>query len=115
MEKFDDSCLNDAETFGFSYRVSALPMIVNGHAPKKIRLKKISLRVMNTKTLFVNDYRMEIPNYAYDTDSNGYTGDLSMNILGTQIETMEPLWSISSSEQLPVTILSVTTEGRYLI
>jgi hypothetical protein len=115
LEKFDDSCLNDAENYGFSYRVSALPMIVNGHAPKKIRLKKISLRVMNTKTLFVNDYRMEIPNYAYDADSNGYTGDLSMNILGTQIETMEPLWSISSSEQLPVTILSVTTEGRYLI
>lgn len=115
LEKFDNSCLMDAGQYGFSYRVSALPMIVNGHAPKKIRLRKISLRVMNTKTLFVNDYRMEIPNYAYNEGSQGYTGDLSMNLLGVQCETMEPLWSISSSEQLPVTILSVTTEGKYLI
>lgn len=115
LEKFDNSCLMDAGQYGFSYRVSALPMIVNGHAPKKIRLRKISLRVMNTKTLFVNDYRMEIPNYAYNEGSQGYTGDLSMNLLGVQRETMEPLWSISSSEQLPVTILSVTTEGKYLI
>ena len=115
LEKFDNSYLNDAEQYGFSYHISALPMIVNGHAPKKIRLKKISLRVLNTKTLFVNGYRMEIPNYAYDENSNGYTGDLSMNILGTQFDTLEPLWSVSSSEQLPVTILSVTTEGRYLI
>lgn len=115
LEKFDNSCLMDAGQYGFSYRVSALPMIVNGHAPKKIRLRKISLRVMNTKTLFVNDYRMEIPNYVYNEGSQGYTGDLSMNLLGVQCETMEPLWSISSSEQLPVTILSVTTEGKYLI
>lgn len=115
LEKFDNSCLMDAGQYGFSYRVSALPMIVNGHAPKKIRLRKISLRVMNTKTLFVNDYRMEIPNYVYNEGSQGYTGDLSMNLLGVQRETMEPLWSISSSEQLPVTILSVTTEGKYLI
>ena len=115
LEKFDNSCLMDAGQYGFSYRVSALPMIVNGHAPKKIRLRKISLRVMNTKTLFVNDYRMEIPNYAYNEGSQGYTGDLSMNLLGIQRETIEPIWSISSSEQLPVTILSVTTEGKYLI
>ena len=90
-------------------------MIVNGHVPKKIRLHKISLRVMNTKTLFVNNYRMEIPNYVYNEESQGYTGDLSMNLLGVQRETIEPLWSISSNEQLPVTILSITTEGKYLI
>lgn len=115
LEKFDNSCLNDSGQYGFAYRVSALPMIVNGHAPKKIRLNKISLRVMNTKTLFVNNYRMEIPNYAYGETSQGYTGDLSMNLLGVQRETIEPLWSISSNEQLPVTILSITTEGKYLI
>ncbi len=115
LEKFDSSCLMDAGQYGFSCRISALPMLVNGHAPKKIRLRKISLRVMNTKTLFVNNYRMEIPNYAYNNDSNGYTGDLSMNLLGVQRKTIEATWSISSSEQLPVTILSVTTEGTYSI
>lgn len=115
LEKFDALCLNDAGQYGFSYTISALPMIVNGHAPKKIRLRKITLRVINTKTLFVNNYRMEIPNYAYDDNSDGYTGDLTMNLLGTQFDTIEPLWSVSSSEQLPATILSVTTEGQYLI
>ena len=115
LEKFDASCLNDSGQYGFSYCVSALPMIVNGHAPKKIRLRKLSLRVMNTKTLFVNNYRMEIPNWAYADNSKGYTGDLSINLLGVQRETIEPLWTISSSEQLPATILSVSTEGKYLI
>lgn len=115
LEKFDDTCLNDAEEYGFSYKISAFPMIVNGHAPKKIHLRKISLRVMNTKTLFVNNYRLEIPNYVYDENVDGYTGDLSMNLLGTQQDTIEPLWTLSSSEQLPATILSVTTEGQYSI
>lgn len=115
LEKFDSSCMNDSGEYSFSYKISALPMIVNGHAPKKIHIRKISLRVMDTKTLFVNGCRMEIPNYAYDSNSNGYTGDLTMNMLGTEFDTMKPLWSISSDEQLPATILSVTTEGQYLI
>lgn len=115
LEKFDDSCLDDAGQYNFSYKISALPMIVNGHTPKKIHLRKISLRVMKTKTLFVNNYRMEIPNYVYDENHDGYTGDLSMNSLGTLQNTIEPLWTISSSEQLPAIILSVTTEGDYLI
>lgn len=115
LEKFDDSLLNDAGQYDFSYVISAAPMIVKGHAPKKIRLRKISLRIKDTKTLFINGNRMELPNYIYDEDNNGYTGDVSMNLLGTQIETMNPLWSISSSEQLPATILSVTTDGTYVI
>lgn len=115
LEKFEDSNLNDAETYGFSYRVSAFPMIVNGHSPKKLRARKISLRVQDTKTLFVNDYRIEIPNDVYGLSNTGYNGDLSIDLLGYQFNTMEPLWSISSSEQLPTTILSVTVEGWYLI
>lgn len=115
LEKFDVSVLDDSGEYDFSYRISAFPMIVKGHAPKKIRLRKISLRVKDTKTLFVNDYRMEIPNYIYDESNDGFSGDLSMNLLGTQIDTMQPLWSVSSNEQLPATILSVTTEGNYLI
>ena len=115
LEKFDDTCLDDAGQYNFSYKISAFPMIVNGHCPKKLRAHKISLRVMNTKTLFVNNYRMEIPNWAYDENSAGYTGDLSMNLLGFQHNTIESLWTISSSEQLPATILSVTIDGWYLI
>ena len=115
LEKLDDSCLNDANQYSFSYQVSAFPMIMVGHNPKKIHARKISLRVKDTKTLFVNNHRMEIPNWAYQEDSAGYNGDLSMNLLGVQYDTMQPLWSISSSEQLPATILSVTIDGWYLI
>ena len=115
LEKFDDSCLDDAGQYDYSYKVSGFPIIINGHSPKKLRARKISLRVMNTKTLFVNNYRMEIPNSIYDNNSHGYNGDLSMNMLGVQYDTMQPLWSVSSNEQLPATILSVTIDGWYLI
>ncbi|MBR0212212.1 MAG: hypothetical protein IJQ55_01270, partial [Alphaproteobacteria bacterium] len=115
LEKFDNTKLNDADSYGFAYKVSAFPMIVNGHSPKKIRTRKVSVRVMKTKTLFINNYRAEIPNWAYEENSSGYTGDLSMNLLGTQQETLEPLWTLSSSEQLPATILSVSIDGWYLI
>ena len=115
LEKFDDTCLSDAGTYGFSYRISAFPMIVNGHCPKKIRIRKVSLRVMNTKTLFINEQRIEIPNLVYTDDNPGYSGDLSVNMLGTQNETMKALWSLSSSEQLPATILSISVDGWYSI
>ena len=115
LEKFDDTCKCDATIYDFEYKISAFPMIVNNHAPKKIRARKISMRVINTKTVFINNYRVEIPNAAYDIDSPGYSGDLSMNLLGYQINTMEPLWTISSNEQMDATILSVTVDGWYLI
>ena len=73
------------------------------------------MRVINTKTLFVNGYRVEIPNDAFADNSSGYSGDLSINLLGTDNDTLKPLWTISSSEQLPATILSVTTDGTYVI
>jgi len=115
LEKFDDTCLNDAEQYNFSYEISAFPIIINGHCPKKLRARKISLRVINTKTLFINGHRMEIPNWAYDANSAGYMGDLSMNLSGFEYDTIQSLWSISSTEQLPATILSVTIDGWYLI
>lgn len=115
LEKFDESYLNDAETHGFSYKISAFPIIINGHSPKKLRARKISVRVINTKTLFINGYRVELPNQVFSDDNPGYSGDLSVNLLGTENDTMKPLWTISSSEQLPATILSVTIDGAYTI
>ncbi len=115
LEKFDKDYLVDCQTHNFSYKVSAFPMIVNNHNPKKIRTRKVSLRVINTKTVFINNYRVEIPNYVYEINHPGYSGDLSLNLLGCQISTIEPLWTLSSSEQLDATILSVTMDGWYLI
>jgi len=115
LEKFDDNCLSDATTYDFSYKISSFPFIVNGHCPKKVRIRKLLLRVMNTKTVFVNEQRVEIPNMVYTDDDPGYSGDLSVNIIGTEHDTMKSLWSISSSEQLPAIILSVSVDGWYLI
>ena len=115
LEKFDESCLVDATNNDFEYKISAMPLIVNGHIPKKIRVRKIIARIKDTKTLFVNGERMEIPDYVYSDDSNGFSGDLSMNLLGTEKNTMNPLWMLSSTEQLPATILSVSVEGWYEI
>ena len=115
LEKFDETCLSDAGTYGFSYRISAFPIIVNGHCPKKIRIRKVSLRVMNTKTVFVNEQRIEFPDSVYADNCAGYSGDLSFNLLGTERTTMQSLWSLSSSEQLPAIILSVTVDGYYQI
>jgi len=115
LEKFDDTCLNDASEYGFSYKISAFPTIINNHCPKKLRARKISVRMINTKTLYVNGYRMDIPNSAYSDESSGYSGDLTINLFGTETETMRPLWTISSNEQLPATILSVTVDGWYSI
>ena len=73
------------------------------------------MRVINTKTLFVNGKRVEIPNDVYDNNNPGYCGDLSINLLGTHFDVLQPLWTISSSEQLPATILSVKIDGTYSI
>lgn len=115
LEKFDKSCLSDAVNYNFSYTVSALPIIANGHCPKKIRIRKLSLRVMNTKAVFVNGRRVELPNDIYSNNNSGYSGDLFINLLGTEQNTMQSLWSLSSSEQLPATILSVSIDGWYQI
>ncbi len=115
LEKFDDTCLNDAGEYGFSYKISSFPMIINNHCPKKLRARKIMVRTINTKTLYVNGHRMDMPNSVYDNDNPGYTGDLTINLLGTENDTLKPLWTISSNEQLPATVLSVTVDGWYLI
>jgi len=81
LEKFDDTCLNDASEYGFSYKISAFPTIINNHCPKKLRARKISVRMINTKTLYVNGYRMDIPNSAYSDEIYGYIGYLKINLL----------------------------------
>lgn len=115
LEKFDETCLSDANDYDFSYQICGLPMIVNGHCPRKIRIRKISIRVRNTKSIFINGHRANIPDYFYSDDCDGYNGDLSMNILGTEQDTINFVWSLSSSEQLPATVLSVSLDGWYQI
>lgn len=116
IEKFSDIIMTDGlNEYGFSFTASAMPMMTEKHNPKKIRTKKIIARVLNTKSIFINGLRGGLPNDIYDVDSAGYTGDVSINFLGTSDNTTVPIWTISGSESLPLTVLSITVYGWYLI
>ena len=115
LERFSDDALNDADSYDFAYTAASLPLHASGHNVRTFRIRKISARILNTKTLFINGARVEFPNEIYALDSNGYTGDVSVNLLGTQHNGTVAPWVISSDEQFPATILSVSMSGSYMI
>ena len=115
LERFSDDALNDADSYDFAYTAASLPLHASGHNVRTFRIRKISARILNTKTLFINGTRVEFPNEIYALDSNGYTGDVSVNLLGTQHNGTVAPWVISSDEQFPATILSVSMSGSYMI
>lgn len=115
LEKFSADTLNDANKYDFSYTASALPLRASGHNAKTLRIRKISARVLNTKTIFINGKRAPLPNEIYKEDSTGYSGDIFINLLGSQHNCLKDPWTISSDEQLPTTILSVSIYGCYLV
>lgn len=115
LERFSDDALNDADSYDFAYTAASLPLHASGHNVRTFRIRKISARILNTKTLFINGTRVEFPNEIYASDSNGYTGDVSVNLLGTHHNGTVAPWVISSDEQFPATILSVSMSGSYMV
>jgi len=115
LEKFSDTALVDGGQYAFSFTAASLPMRAGGHNPRKIKLRKISARVMDTKTLFINGTRAVLPNAVYAVGAPGYNGDVSIGVLGTCRDTIAPTWEISSDESLPATVLSVTLDGWYTV
>lgn len=115
IEKFSDTAVIDCGEYGFSFCASALPMHASGHNPRQIRIRKIGVRVLNTKSIFINGERAALPNEVYSADSNGYSGDVVINMLGMQRNCIDAPWKIHGSDSLPVTVLSVTTYGYYTI
>lgn len=115
LEKFDRNTMCDAGDNGFAYCAAALPLRASGHGCARIRLRKISARVINTKSLFINNTRAVLPNRIYDDATNGYSGDVSITMLGTQYDGIAAPWQIGGNESLPATVLSVTMHGRYTV
>ncbi|MDR1337911.1 MAG: hypothetical protein LBJ73_02690 [Rickettsiales bacterium] len=113
IEKFSADSMTDGDDCGFSYQAAGLPLLSGKHAPNKIRLRKLTARVLNTKSLFINGFRAPLPNEVYGADSPGYSGDVSINLLGTCADAIKPLWKIEGAEPLPATVLSVTMNGIY--
>lgn len=115
LERFSDTATVDAGQYGFSFTAAALPLRAGGHNPKKLRIRKISARVLDTKSLFINGARVRLPNSVYADGAPGYSGDVSINILGTRGDTISPMWRLHGSEPYNATILSVTMHGWYSI
>ncbi len=115
LEKFSDSAFIDSNDYTYSVRITGLPLKTSGHNAKHVRIKKITARVMNTKTLKINNKSVVFPNEIYDNNHIGYSGDVSLNFLGTDTDFVDLPWMLSCDDSLPLKILSVTIYGRYQI
>lgn len=115
LERFDDNTMIDAGEYPYTVCARGLPLMSSGHNAKNTRITKITARVHDSKTLFINNYRAEFPNEIYSNDSSGFSGDISVNVLGTIHDMVDAPWEISTSDALPLTVLSITTYGRYQI
>ncbi len=112
LEVFDASKLSDGDN-DFSFCAAGLPLRTSGHNVSRLRIRKIMARVLNTKSLFINSSRVSLPNDVYDEDSDGFSGDVSIGLLGTSRDCINAPWQIHGNEQLPATILSVSLFGNY--
>lgn len=112
LEKFDSATMKDVGN-NFDFCASALPLRASGHNVSRMRVRKVSARVINTKSLFINDKRATLPNDVYDENSVGYCGDVSITQLGTTRTCIDSPWKIHGSDALPATILSVSIYGNY--
>lgn len=115
LECFSDDVLDDAGKHNFAFRAASLPFRASGHNVTGLRIRKVSLRLMNTKSVFINGARISLPNEIYADNHQGFTGDASVNVLGTIKTCTEPYWIIHGNEPQPITVLSVSVSGRYSV
>lgn len=115
LEYFSASVMVDAENNSYTVRVVGLPLMSSGHNVHHTRIKKITVRLYDSKTLFVNNLRANLPNEIYADGASGFSGDISVNVLGTGAEIINAPWQISTTDALPITVLSITIYGRYQI
>ena len=103
------------DKYDFSFIASGIPLRSSGHSAARLRLRKISARVLQTKSLNINSHRITLPNEIYTIDSPGFSGDVSINLLGTVHDCMNSPWTIHGTDPQPATILSVTMHGWYSV
>ena len=115
IERFSDSEKIDSGTYKYTSRACGLPLMTSGHNAKYVRIKKIIARIHDSKTIFINKLRISLPNEIYSDGASGFTGDVSMCTIGTLRDMIDAPWEISTDEEFPMTVLSVTIYGRYQI
>ena len=112
LEKFDASAMDDCGN-RFDFCAYGLPLRASGHNVSSFRVRKITARVLNTKSLFINGKRATLPNSVYDDDSPGFSGDVSITQLGTVKTSIDCPWKIHGSDALPAQVISVSMHGNY--
>ncbi len=112
LEKFDDDALDDVGN-DFDFCACGLPMCASGHNVSRLRVRRVTARVLNTKSMYINDKRITLPNDVYAPGAAGYSGDVSISQLGTTRTCIDAPWKIHGHDALPATVLSVSMYGNY--
>ena len=115
LECFDIKCMSDVDKYDISFIASSLPLRVSHHNARSIKLRKIVARLLHSKSIYINNHRLTLPNEIYSPESDGFTGDISMNLLGTSHDAIAPIWTIHGNEPYPLTVLSISIHGTYNI
>lgn len=115
LEKFSDSEMVDAGTQEYTVRAVGMPFVSSGHNVHKLQIRKIVARLHDSKTLFINNWRVELPNEIYADGADGYSGDVSLNTIGSCRPMIDAPWEISTTDAMPMTVLGITIYGRYQI
>ena len=115
LERFSSDALTDADQFAFSFTASGLPLRSSGHNATRLRLRKVMARVLDTKSISINNHRIALPNEIYASGAPGFSGDVSINLLGTVRDCASSTWTIHGQENYPATVLSVSIYGWYSV
>lgn len=115
LERFDAGAMMDADKYSFSFQASGMPLRASGHNATRLRLRKITARVLDTKSISINNHQISLPNEIYAATSPGFSGDVSINLLGTTTDCMTPAWTVHGNENYPTTVLSVSLHGWYSV
>lgn len=115
LECFDQTVFQDAGKYPYSFTASGLPLRTSGHSATRLKVRKVVARVLNTKALHINTQRVVFPDNIQDAASPGFSGDVSVSLLGTTTNCVSPIWTIHGTESAPVTVLSVSTHGWYTV
>jgi hypothetical protein len=107
--------MKDCDDYGFSFCASGIPLRASGHNLRRLKVRKIFVRVLNTKSISINQNYIKLPNEIFSKNNPGFTGDVSVNLLGSIYNTATPTWTIHSADALPATVLSVSISGTYSV
>ena len=115
LEQFSHSALCDAPDYKFAVAAAGIPLRGSGHNASRARIRKITARVSDTKSITINNVCAKLPDEIYTETNPGFTGDVSINTLGWTRQCVLWPWQITSCDAANITVMSVTMYGFYTV